>query len=312
MKTSYKIVWIDDAQSRIRGEKRDIRNFLDKNGVQLQLIELEPNASEEITSTQGFKDAFNQDVDFLFVDFNMPGLSGDQIINFVRKELRNYYLPIVFYTNDDFKDLVKKISEANSNSSNEDILDGIYFCHKDHLILRVIRILESLIEKDHKINSVRGMVIEKVSYIDVQIQSGIEKLYSLVEADKQKKIVDLVGKKFKRRKDLLVQACELVEENDYEKILKEIIGNPKLTDTHFRADVLRNILRQISELSDKGGVLSDFYNSKDGVKCLNELRNLYAHQSEDDLTDLHSDENSIHIKKEAIRHTSNVDEIVAS
>lgn len=312
MKTEYNIVWVDDHIDYIRGDERDIRRYLSSKEVELKVIHIEVISKNSIIDNQDFIDGINQgNIDFLLIDFNMPGLNGVTVIEYIRTVVKDYHTPIVFYSSDNTQNLPDLINVKNQDVNFDNTLDGVFFCHRDFIRDKVINLMDSLLLREHKVNAVRGMLMEKVSEIDVSVMKAIAETYTHVFEDSKDTVLALIRRKFNSRKKGSAKVVTDLNGEDYEHTISYILDNPRKTDNHFRAEILREILRHIDDFKTQGHVLSGFYNPKGGKPSLNCYRNMYAHQTEDELGENHSEENNLFIKAESRKHKDNIYEILS-
>ena len=311
MKTEYKILWIDDYIRSVRGDIRRIESFLKKNEVELDLQTISVNADNKITEQDEFNNyLIDGNLDFLLIDYNMPTLNGVEVIEYIRTDLKDYHTPIVFYSSDNKQNLSALINSKNTGAQFDKYLDGIFFCHREDIASKLINLMESLLKREHKIKAVRGMVMEKVSEIDVAIIEAIKKLYLETDSAKYTKLQRHIVSKFHRKKKQIEKIFSDIEDSSYEESVAYILDNIRITDNHFRSELLREILKGIDALKDNGDVLSGFYNNKDGRLCLNCYRNDYAHKTEKELADIHSEEGNLFIKSESRIHKNNINDIL--
>ncbi len=312
MKTEYKILWVDDNISYVRGDIRRIRNFLRRKEVELDLRIINVNADNKITEQDEFNNyLLDGNLDFLLIDYNMPTLNGIEVTEYIRTDLKDYHTPIVFYSSDIKQNLSALINKQNTNTQFDKYLDGIFFCHREDIASKLINLMESLLKREHKIKAVRGMLIQKVSEIDVAIIEAIKKLYLETDSEKYSKLKSHIVKKFNQRKKQAEAIISAIEDSSYEESVAYILDNIRITDNHFRSELLREILKGIAALKDNGDVLSGFYNNKDGKPSLNCYRNDYAHKTEEELADIHSEEGNLFIKSESRKHKNNINDILS-
>ena len=289
MKTNYKMLWIDDNLKTLRGIKRDFDRYFKKHGIIFEPIEIEQNPNMLVVEDVRFLNAVNDiELDVVLIDFNMSGETGADIINHIRKNLHHYHIPILFYSGDGPQKIQEIIYKANIDKFN--ISDGIYFCDREDIFRKTQSILDSLIKKEEQPQRVRGLLMDRVSEIDAQILKILnsEILEQLSEDQiqqvKQKFILD----KIEYRKNKTEKLLENFVHMSMKEIIQYIIENPIDTDSHMRAELLRNIYKHID--NEKGNVLSGFYNDipSNEEKCLSKLRNDYAHQTKKEIGNSHT------------------------
>jgi CheY-like chemotaxis protein len=311
MKTEYRLLWIDDRLGAVRGDIRNIENFLSDNEIRLNLQKVDASSEISVINTPEFLDFFNNDeVDFLLVDLNMPNIDGIGVIKFIRTELQDYYTPIIFYSNDTTKDLPQLIRDKNSGAGVNDFLDGIYYCHRDYIGTKVINLMESKLKRENQIKAVRGMIIENVSGLDVDILYSIKIAFNKIKDNGKARVLSKVKRKFKSKINTSKQIFEVNENATYEEVISYIIENPRKTDQLFRAEILREILKYTDDCETLSDILLEFYNCTPGRTSLSGIRNKYAHQTEEELRHIHSNENNLFIKAEVRKHKENMITII--
>lgn len=312
MKTEYRILWIDDALNLVRGDIRNIERFLSSKEVELNVEKVSVSAGNSVFDDEIFTGAFESgELDFVLIDLNMPDVSGDDVISYIRNDLGDYYTPIVFYSGDGIDGLNASINTKNNDVAFEKYLDGIFFCHRDDITFKMTNLMSSKIDKEHKIKAVRGMLMENVSDLDVRIIEALRFSFEYISEDKKDKVLALIRKRFNNRSDKSEKIVKDLSDASYEESLNYILDDLKKTDQHFRAEVLREILRYTPESVDFGSTLSGFYNSSDGKPSLNSFRNHYAHKTEEELVGIHTDGNNLLIKSEVKKHKENLKRIIS-
>lgn len=317
MKTEYKILWIDDRITSIRGDKTIISNFLADHGIDSIYKDINVIAGSCPTKDPNFNSALADiDLDIIFIDFNMPDENGLVIIEHIRKVEHHYHIPILFYTGDDLEDndtLQDKINNLNKSVHDfRNIVDGIYFCHRDDISEKAQLILTSLLKKENKLQNGRGLLMDKVSEIDAKILASLKVYWPSISNDKSKSsILKYITKKLKSRATASEGFFISLNEQSYEFVFNTLLddGNIRKTDTLFRAELLRTILSETQDMKDNGDVLSEFYNSSQVVgshKCMVDLRNEYAHQTTEQIKAQHTDDKCKYIRTESKRHIKNI------
>ncbi|ELB2198914.1 TPA: response regulator [Vibrio parahaemolyticus] len=309
MKLKYNIIWIDDQISLVRGDRRTISTFFKSKEIDFDLISIEANAGSSLIENEEFIMALDsQELDFILIDFNMPGLNGSDVIEYIRKTLHDYHTPILFYTGDDPLDLANAINSKNTDGV--EFIDGIFYCHRDNISDKFLKIVRSQLRNDEKINSVRGMLMDRVGYVDHCILRAFEHCKDNVLDDSRDRVSNQIKARLRRKKRSLEDALENIDDWNYEEVINFLTNNPRITDCHTRAESLREMLKKSQDLKHHGIVLSDFYNGTDGGDSLNNLRNIYAHEPCEAIERVHTEENIKLIRMETKRHISNIETLL--
>lgn len=316
MKTEYKILWIDDEHHYVRGDVRNIRSFLNDYGIELVVNTIEVTPDNCPTKDPSFSDSISDiDLDMVFIDFNMPE-DGDVVISHIRKTLHHYHLPILFYTGD--KEPEKKLTKIFSESLVEEsnflnISDGIYFCDREHIAEKAKLILTSLLAKDSKPQRGRGLLMDRVSEIDAKIIASLKQHWNDVPEADRNGVLKKVLRKLENRKSRSQALFENMDGKTYEEVINHLISDDRAIDTHFRAEMLREMLRYIADKASIGKTLSSFYNSSSDSaepRCLVDLRNDYAHKTANEINTSHDEGQCKYIRTETRRHLLNLKQLL--
>ena len=309
MKLKYNIIWIDDQISSVRGDRRTIAGFFRSKEIELGLTSIEANAGSSLIENEDFINALaSNELDFILIDFNMPGLNGSDVIEYIRKILQDYHTPILFYTGDDPLDLAQAINSKNTDVT--EFVDGIFYCHRDNISDKFLKIVKSQLRNDEKINSVRGMLMEKVGYIDHCILQALEHCKDNVQEVSKNKVSNGIKSRLRRKKTGIEGALENIENWSYGEVISFLKDNPRFTDCHTRAESLREMLKKSEIHQHHGDTLSDFYNGSDGRSSLNNLRNIYAHEASEAVVEVHTEDNIKWIRTETKRQISNIETLL--
>lgn len=307
MKTNYKMLWIDDNFRTLRGDKKKFEAYFRDHGITFDAIEIKQTPGIKVVNDEKFIEAVNDiELDVVLVDFNMSGETGADIINHIRKNLHHYHIPILFYSGDGPQKIQEVIFKTNTDKF--DISDGIYFCDRNDIFRKAQSILDSLIKKEEKPQRVRGLLMDRVSEIDAQILKILNSkiLEQLSEEQIQQIKQEFILDKIEHRKNKTQKLLENFVHMSMQEIIQYIIENPISFDSHMRAELLRNIYRHVD--SERGNVLSSFYNDNpsENKKCLSKLRNEYAHQTEKEIANSHTETRCKYIREETQKHLENL------
>lgn len=311
MKTEYKILWIDDEHRYVRGDKRVIADFLEDQGIQLLVRQIDVTQDDCPTSSAEFETAVaDVELDMVLIDFNMPEM-GDKIIRHIRNNLHHYHLPILFYTGDDNarRTLQGSISALNDTEiSNLNIADGIYFCDRDHIAEKAKNILTSLLKKESRPQQGRGILMDRVSEIDAQMIQFINDLWLKVPEKKRAVVAKEMNERLASKCSNANSLKEDVLELNYEEIgeFLQVKDNSLRMDTFTRTKILREILRALPEFEQEGKILSTFCH---GETNLNALRNNYAHKTTNEIEPEHNEVRCKYIRTETRKHLANLNDL---
>ncbi len=180
MNLSYKILWIDDELDSIGEDQRSITEFLDDFGIHANILTLSNSDDHSIDDLLSNEIA-NPNLDILLVDYMMEGLDGAKLVDLIRNT-KHVYLPVIFYSSTPIEVLLNAAHEAR--------LDGVYIAQKDFLVQKFESVAKSLLNKEHTIKRIRGLLMEEVSEIDGKLKQIYNKIWSGLPDNHKKILID--------------------------------------------------------------------------------------------------------------------------
>ena len=145
-----RIIWIDDSTTWVRSVREDIEEALTKEGFTLEIIEYQ-------NTDDAYLAIFENYVDLILLDCNLPGHNGDQFIIKLRKS--RCFAHIVYYSQD-----VANLAKVNADK---------YFQHtspRDVITDTLEIVSEQLYRKYHHPAFMRGMLLSE--FIDLENLHG--------------------------------------------------------------------------------------------------------------------------------------------
>ncbi len=303
MKTSYNIIWVDDDPSSTDTDQADVSDFLEEYGIRADITFVEAPVDGSIREKLEHH-LTDPDLDLLLVDYHMEGLSGDQLVKVIR-ESDHIYLPVIFYSSSTVDDLLNAVRDA--------ALDGVYIANRDFLINKIRDVVNSLLVKEQTVKQVRGLLMEGVSEIDTRFEEIFFRTWDdCTEIQKSglegylKKIIIEKAKSAKKRCGEFPSEAAAFDEHIRSSFLTANY------DTYTRWRLTNKILELVGHTPADLQTLKEFVNREDGQAPLNNLRNDYAHKSRKLLSDEHSLERCIEIRRELRSQFANIDSILGS
>lgn len=318
MKLTYNVLCIDDIISSLDVTKTKLFDFNDKVGIKTKYkdIEVKPGAREnpdvfwerivgEIDS------AFDENVyDMILVDLHMPlDVSGTDVIDSIR-ERHTIYRPIIFYSAGEPKKDEKALEQLNEAITNAGLLGkGVIITSRGALDNQARSIFNEMHNEEHKVNRVRGLLMDRVSEFDASVVELIENdsLWELLsDGPSKNKIVTEFKKHLKEDSDKANALLKTIKQLDVRAIQDFLKSNPKDISTYRKGYLLRSILKHVDVMKPFAEVL------KDGIvgdASLRVVRNVYGHTTADELNASHTDEKCIHIRNESRRQLENIESI---
>lgn len=188
MKLEYKILWLDD----------EIQAFIDDE----YLDELENHISSKgfISNIQTVKKAselykhINDSYDLILTDYHMREENGDKVISKIRKEY-SIFTEILFYTaKADLTDAEKidRVSFLETKSAKNE--------HYQKVIDKIKTLIDLTVKKFEHIVSMRGMIIQETSSLDVEMENTLIKLIESSE-NSQELVSEIKAKYIDKNKE---------------------------------------------------------------------------------------------------------------
>lgn len=300
MKTSYNIIWVDDDPASIETDQEDVRDFLEEFGIRADINFVEAPADGSIHEKLEHS-LSDQELDLLLVDYHMEGLSGDQLVKLIR-DSDHVYLPVIFYSSSSVDELLNAVRDA--------ALDGVYIANRDFLINKVRDVVKSLLVKEQTVKQVRGLLMEGVSEIDARFQDIFFKIWADCSGENRSVIYKYLSEIIEgRAKDAEKRRKNFPSEGDFEAHITADFLTAKY-DTYTRWRLTKRILEMVDHDNDDLAKLKEFGMRDGGQKPLNGLRNDYAHKSRRLLSEDHSIDRCIEIRKELRAQFANIDAIL--
>lgn len=251
MKLTYKLLWFDDEPGIIQASERRLTRMMRNKGFNLS-IENRDDVSPEAIDKLGASLAQYNPYDIIVLDHDLGVRKGTGLAQQLRGRV---FTDMVYYSAAPLDVLRKAIYDAE--------VDGIFLINKQSCADDLMRILEDHINKNCDLNSMRGIVLDALSEMEVKLRRH---LTAKLRADPMLR-QDRLGRFIERLKRKSKQA-----ENSAKKMTED-------TMLSCFADPLKsdfNTIRQILSSCE-----SDWENLKDDklLHQLQDLRNVFAHES---------------------------------
>ena len=301
MKTSYEILWIDDNLLYIDEHEKEINEFLEEYGIKPETEKMS-KFDDELKSVD--ERINSRDLDIIIIDYNMPNMNGDKLIEGIRKN--NHYLPIIFYSgNFDVTELFKAVSDAQ--------LDGVYIANRDTLVAKSKQVIKSLIKKEQSTKRTRGLLLEGVSEIDARLSKLIVSSWNKINEDQQDRIFKYFQKEIvkERVKDASKRAAKFPKTCEaFQLHINENISTNAYS-VHNRWRLALKLLEMLDIKKESRQVLRKFVVSCNQEESLNELRNEYAHKTRNALESEHNTDRCIKIRRKLRKQLTNIEELLS-
>lgn len=318
MKLTYHVLCIDDKISTLDDTKTFLSSFNESVGIETKFTDIEvkigprDEPSEFWLNVVGkIENSFAENTyDMILVDLHMGSLSGADVIDSIRRD-HTIYRPIIFYSAGEPETDGQAIEQLNEASRKSNLLGrSILITSRRKLSEQASSIFREMHVEEHKINRVRGLLMDRVSEFDASIIEFVEsgRLWELVpDGASKNKIVTEFRKNLQKDSDEANALLKSIKQLDVNAIQTYLKTNPKDVSTYRKGYLLKSILKQIEAAKPLATILSQ---GIDGVDSLRELRNEYGHTTAEKLEATHTEEKCIKIRKEAHRQLKNIDDIL--
>jgi hypothetical protein len=167
MKTSFNIAWIDDNfnDPNMNLDKQLSRKLIRKNGFSLVADDIYAKVTsnninlvlDHLANTIDLSNSY----DLILIDYELGNnITGEKIANKFRAKLPS--TDILFYSGkQNAEDLRQLIADEN--------VDGIYCVGRRDLVDGTYTVIENIINRSHKISTLRGLILNSVCEMDHMI-----------------------------------------------------------------------------------------------------------------------------------------------
>lgn len=251
MKLTYKLLWFDDEPGIIQASERRLTRMMRNKGFNLS-IENRDDVSPEAIDKLGASLAQYNPYDIIVLDHDLGVRKGTGLAQQLRGRV---FTDMVYYSAAPLDVLRKAIYDAE--------VDGIFLINKQSCADDLMRILEDHINKNCDLNSMRGIVLDALSEMEVKLRRHLTaKLRAdpMLRQDRLGRFIDRLKRKSKQAEN---SAKKMTEDT-----MLSCFADPLKSDF--------NTIRQILSSCE-----SDWENLKDDklLHQLQDLRNVFAHES---------------------------------
>ena len=320
VKLQYNILCIDDNLSTLLRVKEDFEDFNEEVGIDVSFHDVDAKikateSQEEFRSriTQSIEESFAGEdnvFDFILVDLHLGPVSpedfnGSDVIKLIR-DSHSIYRPIVFYSagspasSDTATLQLEEATKASGISGR-----SVFIVARDELSSFLSGIANEMHSEEHKINHVRGLLMDQVSELDARIINAIgqKKIWENVQEGKRNKVTKEFKRRVSQRHKSTAAIFEETKDMEYDEIQEYILKNPRDVDTFSKAKILREMLKYIDNLKKHGEILSEGINGDNSIIA---IRNSYGHSLADKLKEDHDSVKCKLIRNETRRQVANI------
>lgn len=255
MKISYKVLWIEDnfkdASYLIEGLQDNLHDI----GFQLEYDMRETLSIEEIDQLKDQYEKYNP-YDMIIFDYDLGHTTGDQLAKKLRESI---YTDIIFYTGKELQKLRKSLFERE--------VDGVFVISRTNFNDDAWPIIENQVKKICDLNNMRGIILDEMSKIDIDLRELLSKKFEALSNSEQETHVKSLKARIEKRAESQTEIFNLLSIDNF----VEITNDPLKIEFNLIRQRLNKILKSQSQqtaLKEDGLVYK--YQS---------LRNKFAHNS---------------------------------
>ena len=251
MKLIYNLLWFDDDPSMVRASRRSLSRMMRNKGFDIRVETKDDISDAAIEELRTSLEQYNP-YDIIIFDHDLGVRKGTDIARNLRGKV---FTDMVYYSAAPLDDLRKAIFDAK--------VDGVFLVNKLSCVDDLMLILEDHIKKNCDLNSMRGIVLDALSEMEVKLRKHLTaKLRAdpVLRQDRLGRFVDRLNRKSKQVENTAKKMTE-------DKMLS-CFSDPLKSDF--------NTIRQILSSCE-----SDWENLQDNrlLHRLQTLRNVFAHES---------------------------------
>lgn len=265
MKFKINIAWIDDNYSWYENSKQDIEKYI-KDKHYICEIDYFSELTDDIIDSLKSKT-----YDLMLIDYFLGhNQKGNMIISKIRSE--GIFTDIIFYSSS-YEDFINSLKDL--------ALDGVYYSERkeQQLYNKIHGVLDKIINREQKINNLRGNVLASTSYFDERIIQLIGLIYGKINDEEKIKIDNEVKKIcIESKKGMNKNYDEVINNTNFD--FNNFLNNSKgyIIDSYKKSKILKYILNSILlddyhyQEFDQFKDMHNFY-----VENINKKRNILGH-----------------------------------
>lgn len=254
MNIDYKVLWFEDEPKWYDSILPVVENYLSDNGFNfIPTLHSSGENLEEILK--------KDDYDLILVDFNLPGEHGDKLIEKLRRfEL---YTDIIFYSQNG-ENKVREVLQKKA-------VEGVYCSgrNREDFKEKVTNVIHSNIKKVLDLNNMRGIVVAKVSDLDLSMKQIIIKKIEVSNTEETENIKkNALDKVTTSLKDKLSKISSIDLTQNFIELIERL-------DSYTKWRVVYNICKKDDNLKEYIELVKNYDDE------ILSIRNKMAHLKED-------------------------------
>lgn len=327
MKLHYNVLCIDDKIPRLKEIKDPFDDLNHSIGIDVSYVDISTKIKPKEDPTD-FRRRITEEIskhftpespffDLILVDLHfgpkvdeVEVFNGSNVIEIIRRT-HTLYRPIVFYSSGEPETHSDAVEQLEKVAKSSEIYGMSVFTKPfDELALFVQRIAKEMHFEEHKINSVRGLLMDQVSELDANIITAIEDstLWNSVPEANRPAVIREFKRGVQHQHTKIDKLSLETKDLEYDAVRNYVIEHNGRLDMFCKGKILREILRYIEPLKKNGEILSDAINP--GEKSISIIRNSYAHRTAEALNATHDVPKCKLIREETKRQIANIQMVV--
>lgn len=314
MKLEYNILCIDDEIESLNAFKRRFAEINAKAGIIVNFHDVNAHAGARETDSVKYLERLQRDIsdrfkttitfEIILIDLHLKnGIEGHQLIDFIRHS-HTIYRPVVFYSAGNPKTVAGALEQLTEAARAGGIFGkNILISHRNDIGDLLAEIAGEMHEEEHKINQVRGLLMDRVSEFEAMVIRAVASpaIWKAVPEEDREKLLDYARDGIDARLKAAARNAELLGKSGFDALQGFFSPDSRVLDTSQKTRFLKKMLTIVG-LTEEATVLQEFI-AEGG---LNSVRNNYAHRTAEALDADHSSEKCIQIRGNARRQISNI------
>ncbi len=249
MKIKYKILWIEDNLKEIEGLIKNLEYRLEELGFILEVDKRVTLTGSVLRDLSQKLSTYNP-YDIIIFDYDLGTTKGDDIAHKLRTAI---YTDMIFYSGTKGSELRRILFDKN--------IEGVYTVNRPNFIDDAWPIIEDQIKRISDVNNMRGVILDEMSKIDLDMRGLLDSKYNELRDDIKSEQLD----KFRESLDKRIKSLQKMLKKINIQNFSEIFNKP----TKIEFNQVRNRLKSITE--------NDIFGETGALKTKQNLRNKFAH-----------------------------------
>lgn len=251
MKISYKILWIEDHFKEVKPFISNLSSKLKNLGFILEVEKISTFTGSDLSDLSDKLSIYNP-YDIIFFDYDLGDAKGDDVAYQLRTAI---YTDMIFYSGTKGSELRKILFDKN--------VEGVYTVDRGNFVNETWPIIEDQIKRICDINNMRGVLLDEMSKIDLEMRKMYKTKFDNADNTKQNNQIKRFKKNLITRKDNIEKQVSDIELESFSDMF--------MKPTKVEFDIVRNRLKSITE--------SEIFENTGELKLKQDLRNKFAHNT---------------------------------